>query len=355
MAEPSHTFLAACRRQPVDQIPVWLMRQAGRYQESYRKLRERVSFLELCRSPELVAQVTAAPIDEFGFDAAILFSDILIALPALGLDLSFAKGEKGKGDGGPRIGNPVRTRSDVDRLRVPDPDKDLRFVLDGVRAVRAALRDRVPLIGFVGGPFTVASYLVDDAGRNLDRLKLLLHADPAAARALFEKLTQAAVVQLQAQIAAGAQAAQVFESWLGELGREDLEAFSFPYLARIAEAIRKMGVPAILFSTGTAPHLQQLGKLGYDVISVDWRIPIAEARAQLPLVSVQGNLDPVLLLGPRDPLLARTRALLAAAGEQPGYIFNLGHGILPQTPPENVKALVEAVHAFDRTGAGART
>ncbi len=350
MAEPAHAFLRACRRLPVERVPVWMMRQAGRYQPSYRKVREKVGFLELCRSPELIAQVTAAPIEEFGFDAAILFSDILIHLPAMGLDLSFEKGEKGKGDGGPRIGNPVRTRADVEALRIPDPDRDLRFVQDGVRAIRAALRDRVPLIGFVGGPFTVASYAVEGGSQGFTRLKTMLYADPASAHALFDALTRAAAVQLEAQVRAGAQAVQIFESWLGELSREDLEEFSFPYLARLAEAVRPLSVPAILFSTGTSTHLEALAGLGYDVLSVDWRIPIGEARARAGGLALQGNLDSTLLLGPRPRLLQRVEALLRAAGPAPGYIFNLGHGIQPQTPPENVKAVVEAVHAF-RQGA----
>ena len=346
MAQTVHRFLQACRREPVDRVPVWLMRQAGRYQPSYRAVRARVGFLELCRSPELIAQVTAAPIDEFGLDAAILFSDILIALPAMGLDLSFEKGEKGKGDGGPRISNPVQTRSDVEALRVPDPVRDLPYVLDGVRAIRRTLADRVPLIGFVGGPFTVASYAVEGGSQGFTRLKTMLYADPVGAHALFEKLTQAAIAQLLAQVEAGAQAVQIFESWLGELGRDDLEEFSFPYLARIAEALRGTGVPTIFFATGMSTHLPQLARLGYDVVSVDWRIPIAEARAQLPGVALQGNLDSTLLLGPRPKLLERARRMLEAVGRQPGYIFNLGHGIQPATPPENVKALVDAVHAF---------
>ena len=350
MAEPAHAFLRACRRLPVERVPVWMMRQAGRYQPSYRKVREKVGFLELCRSPELIAQVTAAPIDEFGFDAAILFSDILIHLPAMGLDLSFEKGEKGRGDGGPRIGNPVRTRADVEALRLPDPDRDLRFVQDGVRATRAALRDRVPLIGFAGGPFTVASYAVEGGSQGFTRLKTMLYADPGSAHALFDTLTRAAAVQLEAQVRAGAQAVQVFESWLGELSREDLLEFSFPYLARLAEAVRPLGVPAILFSTGTSTHLEALARLGYDVLSVDWRIPIGEARARAAGLALQGNLDSTLLLGPRERLLQRVEGMLRAAGPAPGYIFNLGHGIQPQTPPENVRAVVEAVHAF-RQGA----
>ncbi|HEU4385655.1 MAG TPA: uroporphyrinogen decarboxylase [Anaeromyxobacteraceae bacterium] len=351
MAEPTHAFLRACRRLPVERVPVWMMRQAGRYQPSYRTVREKVGFLELCRSPELVARVTVAPVDEFGFDAAILFSDILIHLPAMGLDLSFEKGEKGKGDGGPRIGNPVRTRADVEALRIPDPDRDLRFVQEGVRAIRAALRERVPLIGFAGGPFTVASYAVEGGSQGFTRLKTMLYADPVAAHALFDALTRAAAVQLEAQVRAGAQALQIFESWLGELGREDLEAFSFPYLRRLAEALRPLGVPTILFSTGTSTHLEALCQLGYDVLSVDWRIPIAEARARARGLAVQGNLDSTLLLGPRELLLSRVEAALRAAGPAPGYIFNLGHGLQPQTPPENVKAVVEAVQAFRFAGA----
>src|SRR5512137_1811253 len=278
----THRFLEACHRRPVDRLPVWMMRQAGRYQPSYRAVRQKVGFLELCHSPELIAQVTASPIDEFGFDAAILFSDILVHLPAMGLELSFEKGEKGKGDGGPKIANPVRTRADVDALKVPVPTRDLKYVLDGVRAINAGLAGRVPLIGFVGGPFTVASYVVEGGSQGFTRLKTMLYADPAAAHALFEKLTLAAIVQIEEQIAAGAHAAQIFESWLGELAREDLEEFSFPYLARIAAAVKKAGVPAILFSTGTTGHVVPSSKLGFDVISVDWRTPIQEVRARIP-------------------------------------------------------------------------
>jgi uroporphyrinogen decarboxylase len=342
----THRFLAACRREPVDRVPVWMMRQAGRYQPSYRAVREKVGFLELCRSPELIAQVTISPIDEFGFDAAILFSDILVHLPAMGLDLSFEKGEKGKGDGGPKIANPVRTAADVAALKIPDPAKDLPYVLEGVKAIQRGLAGRVPLIGFVGGPFTVASYAVEGGSQGFTRLKTLLWNDPKTAHALFEKLTRAAIVQIEAQIEAGAEAAQIFESWLGELAREDLEEFAFPYLTRIADAVRKKGVPAIFFSTGTTSHLERIAKLGYDVVSVDWRIPIQDARARAPGVAVQGNYDSTLLLGPKENAAARAVAMLKAAGPQPGYIFNLGHGIQVGTPTESVKAVVDTVRAF---------
>jgi uroporphyrinogen decarboxylase len=323
-----------------------MMRQAGRYQPSYRAVREKVSFLELCRSPELIAKVTIAPIDEFGFDAAILFSDILVHLPAMGLDLSFEKGEKGKGDGGPKIANPVRSRADVDGLRVPVPRKDLPYVLDGVRAIQAGLAGRVPLIGFVGGPFTVASYAVEGGSQGFTRLKTMLYAEPKTAHALFDKLTRAAIVQIEEQIAAGCEAAQIFESWLGELDRFDLEEFSFPYLARIAEAVRKAGVPSIFFGTGMGGHLERVAALGFDVVSIDWRMPIEDARARLPDAAVQGNLDSTVLLGPKEVAVERARRIMQAAGPKPGYIFNLGHGLQPPTPVENVKAVVDAVHAF---------
>jgi uroporphyrinogen decarboxylase len=218
-------------------------------------------------------------------------------------------------------------------------------VLDGIRGIRRALAGRVPLIGFVGGPFTVASYVVEGGSQGFTRLKTMLWADPQAAHALFEKLTRAAIVQIEAQIEAGAEAAQIFESWLGELAREDLEEFAFPYLARIAEAVRKKGVPAIFFSTGMNGHLERLAKLGYDVLSVDWRMPIDEVRARVPGLAVQGNYDSTLLLGPKETAVARAVALARAAGPRPGYVFNLGHGIQVGTPTENVKAVVDAVHA----------
>jgi uroporphyrinogen decarboxylase len=339
-------FIEACRRRPVDRLPVWMMRQAGRYQASYRAVRGEVGFLDLCRSPELIAKVTCSPIDEFGFDAAILFSDILVHLPAMGLGLSFEKGEKGKGDGGPKISNPVRTRGDVTALKVPDPAKDLPYVLDGVRAINEGLRGRVPLIGFVGGPFTVASYAVEGGSQGFTRLKTMLYAEPATAHALFEKLTQSAIVQIEAQIDAGCHAAQIFESWLGELDREDLERFAFPYLVRIAEAVRKKGVPAIFFGTGLSGHLERIAQLGYDVVSVDWRIPIDEARRRAPNVAIQGNLDSTVMLSTKEASVEKALGIVRAAGPAPGYIFNLGHGIQVGTPEANVKAVVDAVHAF---------
>ena len=344
--EPSSRFLRACRKLPVDRIPVWMMRQAGRYQPSYRAVRQKVGFLELCHSPELIAQVTASPIDEFGFDAAILFSDILIHLPAMGLDLSFEKGEKGKGDGGPKIANPVRTRADVDALKIPDPARDLPYVAAGIQAIQRTLAGRVPLIGFVGGPFTVASYAVEGGSQGFTRLKTLLYADPAAAHALFEKLTRAAIVQLQAQIEAGAQAVQIFESWLGELGREDLEAYVFPYLARIAEAIRPTGVPFILFSTTTSTHVGPMAKLGYDVLSVDWRIPIPRPAPRRPISRCRATSTPSCSRPPEAPRSsAPARCWKRGAAAR---VTSSTSGTASPHPrrTENVKAVVDAVHAF---------
>jgi uroporphyrinogen decarboxylase len=223
---------------------------------------------------------------------------------------------------------------------------DFGYVLDGVRAINAGLAGRVPLIGFVGGPFTVASYAVEGGSQGFTRLKTMLYADPAAAHALFEKLTRAAIVQIEAQIGAGCHAAQIFESWLGELDREDLERFAFPYLTRIAEAVRKTGVPSIFFSTGTSSHLERLAQLGYDVVSVDWRIPIDEARRRAPGVAIQGNLDSTVMLGPKEAAVEKALGICRAAGPAPGYIFNLGHGIQVGTPEANVKAVVDAVHAY---------
>jgi uroporphyrinogen decarboxylase len=264
----------------------------------------------------------------------------------MGLQLSFEKGEKGKGDGGPKIANPVRTRADIDALKIPSPQRDLGYVLDGVRAINAGLAGRVPLIGFVGGPFTVASYAVEGGSQGFTRLKTMLYVDPAGAHALFEKLTQAAIVQIEAQIAAGCHAAQIFESWLGELDREDLETFAFPYLARIAEAVKKTGVPSIFFATGMSAHLERIAQLGYDVVSVDWRIPIEDARRLAPGVAIQGNLDSTVMLGSKEASVKKALGICQAASPAPGYIFNLGHGIQVGTPEENVKAVVDAVHAF---------
>ena len=291
--------------------------------------------------------MTVAPIDEFGFDAAILFSDILVHLPAMGLDLSFEKGEKGKGDGGPKIANPVRTRADVDALRVPEPTKDLPYVLDGVRAIRSALARSRAAHRLRRRPVHRRELRRRGRQPGVHAAQDDALAEPQTAHALFEKLTRAAIVQIEAQIAAGAQAAQIFESWLGELDRDDLEAFAFPYLARIAEAVRRTGVPSIFFATGMSGHLEAIAKLGYDVVSVDWRIPIDEARRARAGRRHPGQ--PGLDRAPRAEVgrgRARALRLRGPRATRPDTSSTSATASRSATPPETVKAVVDAVHAF---------
>ena len=276
-----------------------MMRQAGRYQPSYRAVRQQVGFLELCRSPELIAKVTCAPIDEFGFDAAILFSDILVHLPAMGLDLTFEKGEKGKGDGGPKIANPVRTRADVEALKVPVPTRDLKYVLDGIRAINAGLAGRVPLIGFVGGPFTVASYVVEGGSQGFTRLKTMLYAEPDdGPRPLREAHPGGHRPDRGADRRRGPRRPDLREL-AGRAGPRGPRARSpSPTWPASPRRSRRPGCPSIFFATGMSGHLERLAGLGFDVISVDWRIPIDEARRRAPGVAIQGNLDSTVMLGP---------------------------------------------------------
>lgn len=339
-SDRSNRFLRACLREPVDCTPIWIMRQAGRYLPEYRAIRQKVPFLTLCKTPDLAAEVTIQPVDRLGVDAAILFSDILIPVEAMGAHLTLD-------DGGPVIGNPVRTRADVDRLIVPDPEEKLAFVPEAIRRIRRALGGRVPLIGFAGGPFTLASYLVEGGStRSYATIKAMLFGDPAAAHALLDKIARTVTVYLNAQIRAGAQAVQIFDSWAGVLSPRDFEEFDLPYVARIIEGLeRPRGVPVIYFGTETPGLLERMKKSGADVIGLDWRVDIGEARQRLGTdVAVQGNLDPSALFQPPEGIAERAAEILARAGEAPGHVFNLGHGILPGTIPERAASLVEAVH-----------
>jgi uroporphyrinogen decarboxylase len=316
-----------------------MMRQAGRYLPEYQAVRSRVSFLELCKTPDLACEVTLQPIDIFGFDAAILFSDILIPLEAMGLPLEF-------GDEGPHLPAPVRDRAAVDRLVVPDPDLEMPFVLEAVRRIRAALAGRVPLIGFAGAPFTLASYAVEGGGsKSYAALKSLLYREPAAAHALLEKLAACCVSYLSAQAAAGAQALQLFDSWAGILVPADFREFALRYASRvIADVRRTTGVPVIYFVNGCAPYLDDLKDCGADVLGVDWRVDLAAVRARVgDGLVLQGNLDPTVLLGPAALVRERVGRVLASAGPGPGHIFNLGHGLLPVTPPDHVRVAVDTV------------
>ena len=335
-----HLFLRAARGEPVERPPIWLMRQAGRYMPAYREIRSRVSFLELCKTPDLAAEVTLQPIDKFGFDAAILFSDILIPAEAMGMETTFEGGQ------GPVMPNPVRTAADVERLRVPDPEEAVPFVLEAVRRICAALDGRVPLLGFAGAPFTTASYMVEGGGsRDLGQLKGMIFRDPGVFHALAEKVSAFTAACLRAQIRAGAAAVQLFDTWAGALTPEDYERFALPHTTSIVEAIAPEGVPVILYVNGSATLLEKMKASGASVISLDWRLPIDEARRRLgPEVTVQGNLDPCLLLGPPELFQARAREIVRRAGGR-GHLFNLGHGILPHTPEDHVAALVETVKA----------
>ncbi len=321
------------------------MRQAGRYLPQYRAVRGTTDFLTLCKTPALATEVTLQPIDILGVDAAILFSDILVPLEPMGLSLTISEGE------GPRIHNPVRSAADVERLAVPDPTDGTRFVLDAIKQIRASLAGKVPLIGFAGAPFTLAAYAVEGAGsKNYLRIKRLMYEQPKVAHALFDKLTETVIPYLRAQIEAGAQAVQLFDSWGGVLSPYDFEIFSLPYLRRIVEGLKGRGAPIILFGTDLGLLLDRLASTGADVIGVDWRIEINRARAVLgPNVAVQGNLDPIELFRPADALEARVADILSRAGRAPGHIFNLGHGILPETPVEGAQRMVEMVHRLGRS------
>jgi uroporphyrinogen decarboxylase len=331
-------FLRACRGEPVPRTPVWFMRQAGRYMPEYRALRERHSLLTLCRTPELAAEVTLQPVIALGVDAAILFSDILLPLDPLGIPFDFQAGE------GPVIERPLRTRADIDRLRAFEPRQELGMVLDAIRLLRRALD--VPLIGFAGAPFTLASYAIEGGHSSQFALtKRLMYADPAAWHALASLLAKVVGEYLVAQIEAGAQAVQLFDSWVGALDEGDYREFVLPHTRAIFERLRGGGVPTIHFGTGTGHLLAVQREAGGDVIGVDWRTPLDVGWSRIGGAAVQGNLDPTTLFAPRERLLARVDEVLRRAAGRPGHIFNLGHGILPGTPVENVRAVVDHVRA----------
>ncbi|MGH7314274.1 MAG: uroporphyrinogen decarboxylase [Candidatus Rokuibacteriota bacterium] len=332
-------LLRAARREPTPVTPVWLMRQAGRFLPEYRALRARYGFLELCRNPAAAAEVTLLPVDRLGVDAAILFADILLIIEPLGVGLEFAKGE------GPVIHRPVRTGEQVERLAPIDPAATVPFVFETVRTVVRALAGRVPLIGFAGGPFTVASYLVEGGpSRDYLHTKRLMYEEPEAWHRLMDLLGEATTHYLNGQIAAGAAAVQLFDSWVGVLSPADYRAFVQPHVRAVIKALTP-GVPVIHFGTGTAGLLPPMRDAGGDVIGLDWRVDLDAAWTTLGAdVAVQGNLDPAALLAPPAVFKERVRDILTRAGGRPGHIFNLGHGVLPQTPVDHARALVDMVH-----------
>jgi uroporphyrinogen decarboxylase len=332
-----HLFLRACRRQPVPRTPIWMMRQAGRYLPAYRAVRARASFLELCRNPQLACEVTLQPIDEFGFDAAILFSDILITLPAMGIEVEFP-------DAGPKIQRPVRTSADIAALAVPEP---VREVIDAVATIKRALAGRVPLIGFAGAPLTMLTYAVEGGGsKDYAHTKRMLYGAPKDAHALLDKLARTCARFLEAQVAAGADCVQLFDSWGGIVSPGDFRDYPLRYAKQVIELLRQgpaRDVPIIYFVNGCAPYLDDYASSGADVLGVDWRVAIDEVRRRVgPNVALQGNLDPGALFATPAEIRTRVADILARAGTT-GHIFNLGHGVLPETDPEHVRAMVVAV------------
>ncbi|MEO6968106.1 MAG: uroporphyrinogen decarboxylase [Rhodanobacteraceae bacterium] len=344
--QKSQRFLRALRREPVDTTPVWIMRQAGRYLPEYRATRARAgSFLMLAQTPELACEVTLQPIQRFDLDAAILFSDILTVPDAMGLGLHFVEGE------GPKFARPVRTAADIDRLGMPDPETSLRYVMDAVRLIRRELNDRVPLIGFAGSPWTLACYMIQGEGsRDFARVKAFALDDPAMMHRLLDINAHAVAAYLAAQAAAGAQALMVFDTWGGLLNPPMFIEFSQRYLAQIAALLREdsnaRNVPLILFSKGANAHLEGLADSGCAALGLDWTISLEDARRRVgDRVALQGNLDPSLLLASPEVIRREVRRVLDDFGPHPGHLFNLGHGITPNVDPENVRVLVDAVHA----------
>jgi uroporphyrinogen decarboxylase len=336
--------LRALRGEPVDTTPIWIMRQAGRYLPEYRATRTRArSFLELCKTPELACEVTVQPIDRLGVDAAILFSDILIPIEKMGVPLSFSDGE------GPRL-EPVRSEAGIHALKVPDVAAELPYVLEAIRLVRRALDGKVPLIGFSGAPFTLLTYIVEgQTGKQFAETKKLLFTAGAAAHVLLQKITDTTVAYLSAQIEAGAQAVQLFDSWVGQLAPEDFRAFAAPYVKQCIDRLKPLNVPIIYFANDGAMLLGDAARLGAHALGIDWRVPLDEARARAGGdITLQGNLDPCVLFAPPEVIERRAADVLRRAGGK-RHVFNLGHGILPPTPPEHAEALVEIVHRLGAT------
>ena len=355
-APANDRLLRALAREPVDRPPVWIMRQAGRYLPEYRAVRARAGdFLTLCRTPELATEVTLQPVDRFGLDAAIIFSDILTVPHAMGLGLHFVAGE------GPRFEHPLRDAAAIDALHVPDPESELGYVMDALRLARRELAGRVPLIGFGGSPWTLATYMVEGgSSRDFPTIKAMLYDRPALLERLLERLADAVTAYLNAQIAAGAQAIQIFDTWGGVLEPSAYRRFSLAPMQRIVEGLTRhadgRAVPVVLFTRNGGQYLEELAATGADALGLDWTTDIGEARRRVgDRVALQGNLDPCVLYAAPGTIERETSGLLDRAGDAPGHVFNLGHGVHPTIDPEHVRVMVDTVKARGNPGAGAAT
>jgi uroporphyrinogen decarboxylase len=334
-------FVRACLRKPVDRTPVWFLRQAGRYMQEYRDVRKHHTLIDICKKPELAAEVTITAAEKLGVDAAIIFADLLLPLEPMGLDFEFQAGE------GPVVHHPVRNADDVAALRT-DRAEELAYVAQAIEKVAGHFKDRLGIIGFCGAPFTLASYMIEGGGsRNYIETKKMMYGDSTAWNSLQDKLASVLTAYCRLQVEAGADVIQIFDSWVGSLSLSDYRSYAFDASQRLVRAVQQMGVPVIYFGVETAGLLGQMAQTGADVIGLDWRQPVDEGwRAVGTAHAVQGNLDPITLFAPPEILEQRVNEILRAANRRPGHIFNLGHGIVPGTPVENVQAVVKMVHAF---------
>jgi len=342
-------FLKALLRQPVDATPVWMMRQAGRYLPEYKATRKKAgSFMDLCMNPELACEVTIQPLDRYALDAAILFSDILTIPDAMGLGLYFAEGE------GPKFTNPIRTAADVEKLGVPDPEGELKYVMNAVRVIRRELNGRVPLIGFSGSPWTLATYMVEGGStKEFGKVKGMMFDQPQTMHKLLDTLAESVISYLNAQIAAGAQAVMVFDTWGGVLTPRDYKEFSLRYMQKIVAGINRnidgQTIPVVLFSKGAGQWLTDMANTGCDALGVDWTMDLADARAQVgDKVALQGNMDPCILYASEERIREEVKTVLASYGEGTGHVFNLGHGIHQHINPERVGVFIDSVHEFSK-------
>ncbi len=339
------TFLKACLRQPTPYTPVWIMRQAGRYLPEYRAVRAKADFLTLCKTPELAAEVTIQPVDIIGVDAAIIFSDILVIPEAMGMELIVEEGK-----GGPQFPKPLRSSSDIEKISIPDPSDKLRFVMDALSLARRELNSRVPLIGFSGSPWTLASYMIEGGGsKNFRYIKEMIYNEPKLAHILLDKLAKAVSLYLSAQIEAGAQAVQIFDTWGGILTQDAFEEFSLRYIRQIISEIKSKGAPVIVFCKDCGHSIEKIAVTGCQVVGLDWTIDIGNARKMVgDRVALQGNMDPMILYAKPERIRDEVKSILAKFGKGSGHIFNLGHGILPDIPVEHAREFVRAVKEESR-------